>query len=346
MVFAWLRPALPMALALCWTAPAQTQELCRAFAEPLGKSSPTVDQKGRPWVRPAQTLTSRPDSVVHLDPGKDMKVSEAESALAGEFHASPSLVKAVRDLAGVSGYLRLHRFGNSALYAASENGGSANCQSFVFFEVTDGKADLVDDPPIIVNGRNGVLLFCTGFGVETSVGEIRGQPALIVEIGKDQDEEIRITPWRDHSWQKECQVNIHFGADFTVAEQQCQGVDCAVVAGRARALAMQYDKDPGSLEQLPKPDEKYQRWLAGPVELPTFGKPSQAQQGFGEESVALSVVLGGATYIARLGHGAIGWRKYPDYLLALYRPRGDELEPVAGILVAKTRGKPEQVTVK
>ena len=66
--------------------------------------------------------------------------------------------------------------------------------------------------------------------------------------------------------------------------------------------------------------------------------------------MAFSVVLGGATFIARLGHGAIGWRRYPDYVLALYRPvhrsDGDALEPVAGIHIAKTRSKPVEVTVK
>jgi hypothetical protein len=57
-------------------------------------------------------------------------------------------------------------------------------------------------------------------------------------------------------------------------------------------------------------------------------------KGFGEEAVAFSVVLVGATFIGRLGHGAIGWRRYPDYVLAHYRPLhksdGDALEPVAG----------------
>ena len=221
----------------------------------------------------------------------------------------------------------------------------------MFFELApDGRADEVADPPIIVNGTNGRLLFCTGFGVWSAIGQMGGDPAFIARIGSDQDEEVRLTPWRDHAWQQECRFAVHFAADFAVDEQYCKGIDCAVVSERARALAMQFDKDPGSFAQLPKIDDKSLALLSASAELPTFGKGSPSLQGFGEDSVAFSVVLGGTTFIGRLGHGAIGWRRYPDYVLALYRPLqrsdGDALEPVAGIHIAKTRTEPVEVTVK
>jgi hypothetical protein len=46
-----------------------------------------------------------------------------------------------------------------------------------------------------------------------------------------------------------------------------------------------------------------------------------------------------------VGHAAVGWRTYPDYLLAAYKRRGDSFEPVAGIFITKTRGKPITATV-
>ena len=61
--------------------------------------------------------------------------------------------------------------------------------------------------------------------------------------------------------------------------------------------------------------------------------------------VFLPIVVGGETYLGRVGHGAIGWRKAPDYLFAAYKKVGDSLEPVAGFYISKTRGKPLSATV-
>jgi hypothetical protein len=321
MEFASLRSGLLLVLALAAAPAAEAQDACQAVADQI-----------------------RRDGVPELAHGSAMRLEEA---LPASFKPSPALKKALSELAVGGGNLRLQRAGQSALHAASVNEGSANCQSFVFFEMSpDGRADIVVEPPIIVNGRNGVLLFCTGFGVESALGEIAGEPAFIVEIGKNQDEEVRFTPWRDHVWQKECRIAVRYSTRFSVDEQYCQGVDCGAVSARARELAMRFDKDPDSFANLPQVDDKYVPLLSGPAELPTFGKSSPSQQNFGEESAVWSVVLGGQSYVARLGHGAIGWRKYPDYLLALYRMDGDKLEPVAGIRIAKTRGKLVDVTVK
>jgi hypothetical protein len=292
---------------------------------------------------------------IRRDGGTDLGTGAAttlKQAVPATFKPTPALESALSGLAGSGGDpLKLRHTGHGALHAAFTNEGSANCQTYVFFELApDGRADEVADPPIIINGRDGKLMFCTGFGVWSAIGEMGRVPAFIARIGKDQDEEVRLTPWRDHAWQQECRIAVRYAADFAVDEQYCKGVDCAVVGERARMLAMQFDKDPGSFAQLPKVDDKTLALLSVPAELPTFGKDSRSLQGFGEESVAFPVVLGGATYVARLGHGSIGWRRYPDYVLALYRPLhgsdGEALEPVAGIHIAKTRSKPVEVTVK
>ena len=326
MKFASLRSSIFAVLVLTWTPHVSAQDACQVVADQIrGGGGPNFDVGSR------RTLSQ---------------------ALPGTFKPTPALESALSSLAGSGGDPRnLRHTGSGALHAAFTGAGSANCQSYVFFEMTpDGRADEVADPPIIVNGRDGKLMFCTGFGVWPAIGQMGGDPAFIAWIGKDQDEEVRLTPWRDHAWQRECRIAVHYAADFAVDEQYCRGIDCAVVSERARALAMQFDKDPGPFAQLPKIDDKSLALLSASAELPTFGKGSSSLQGFGEDSVAFSVVLGGATFIARLGHGAIGWRRYPDYVLALYRPLhtsdGDALEPVAGIHIAKTRSKPVEVTVK
>jgi hypothetical protein len=323
MEIALSRSALAALLVMCWMSLAGAQEACQPVADQI-----------------------RRDGVPHIAPANQMSLKDAVPA---SFQPSPALRKALAGLAGGRDYLSLRHFGQGALHSAMMAGdGSANCQSFVFFQVApDGRAELIEQPPVIVNGQDGKLMFCTGFGVHSYVGEAGGEPAFIVDIDRDQDEEIRITPWRDGAWQKECSVAVHYDATFTVDERYCQGVDCEAFGAWAREIVMRYDKNPEIAAQLPKPDDRYTPLLSGQAELPTFGKSSPSQQDFADEpTVAWELVHDDKHYIARIGHGGIGWRKYPDYVLALYRPDGDKLVPVAGIRIAKSRGKPLSVTVK
>jgi hypothetical protein len=326
MEFASLRSSMFAVVAFAWASHAVAQNACQVVADQI-----------------------RRDGEPNLDTDSSRTLHQA---LPGTFKPTPALAAALSELAGNGGdVLNLRHTGRGALHAAFTNAGSANCQSYVFFELApDGRADEVADPPIIVNGTDGRLMFCTGFGVWSAIGQLGGDPAFIARIGRDQDEEVRLTPWRDHAWQQECHIAVHYAADFAVDEQYCKGIDCARVGERARALAMQFDKDPGSFAQRPKVDEKSLALLSDSAALPTFGKESPSLQGFSEDSVAFSVVLDGVPFIARLGHGSIGWRRSPNYVFALYRPLtrsdADALEPVAGLHIAKTRTKPVEVTVK
>src|SRR5262245_17644094 len=261
MEFASLRSLMVAVLALAWAPHASAQDACQALADQI-----------------------RRDGDPHLDTESPRTLKQA---LPGTFKPSPALAAALSELAGSGGdLLNLRHTGRGALHAAFTNAGSANCQNYVFFELApDGRADEVTDPPIIVNGTDGRLMFCTGFGVWSAIGQLGGDPAFIAEIGRDQDEEVRLTPWRDHAWQQECHIAVHFTADFAVDEQYCKGIDCAMVGERARALAMQFDKDPGAFAQLPKVDDKSLALLSASEALPTFGKASRSLQGFSEDTV-------------------------------------------------------------
>ncbi len=188
---------------------------------------------------------------------------------------------------------------------------------------------------------------CNGFGSHATIGTAGGIPALIVGESADQEETITVTPWHERAWQTACVVAVRYGATFTVTHRFCKDVDCAKVGDLARTLAMQFDEDPKSLPPAPAGDPE----LSGQTLLPTFGQApapflASTPHSFAEEAPATSVTFEGQTYAARLGHSAIGWRRYPDYLFALYRPLGDRLEPVAGIYIEKKRTEPIDVTVK
>ena len=85
-------------------------------------------------------------------------------------------------------------------------------------------------------------------------------------------------------------------------------------------------------------------------ELPTFGGEihglfGSAYNEFAQDSVLLPIVVGGETYLGRVGHAAVAWRTVPDYLFAAYKRAGDSLVPVAGFYISKIRGKPISATV-
>jgi len=80
-------------------------------------------------------------------------------------------------------------------------------------------------------------------------------------------------------------------------------------------------------------------------DLPTFGSKTEPHD-FGCGYSLLPVKIGGQLHLGRLGHGAIGWRCFNDFVFALYAAKGGGLEPVAGITIDKVRAAPVEATVK
>jgi hypothetical protein len=323
MLHALSKPAFWLAAALA-SAPLATraQQTCQAVASELRSGKSAID----------------PSPERKLDP------NQAIDVLQGEFRASPGLMEAVaKKLLPDSVSVSLYRFGDTASWGAKVlDSGTAHCEYFAFFiRASDGTSKIFDEPPVLRDARERETL-ATCFDGSATIGEAGGGPAFILQNGQDQDKTITITPWRDGAWQKTCTVAAHYDAIFTVTNRYCQGIDCAKVSEFGRRLAVQTDKDPNALPPVP-----FHRELAGPAELPTFGKGPRDPWTFAEEAPATIVQIDGKSYFARLGHAAIGWRRFPDYLFALYRETGgDDLEPVAGIVIAKKRDKPASITVK
>ena len=63
----------------------------------------------------------------------------------------------------------------------------------------------------------------------------------------------------------------------------------------------------------------------------------------GEESLsytdAYPVVLGGRTYLMRIGHAAVGWRVFPNSVVILYSLRDGMLVSSGTAIVAEKRGR-------
>lgn len=333
-------PALLLALGVAHDSLAQ--QACQAIADGIRRLDLPAGEADA-WSSPVSALAARPDAVVRLASSQRLKSAELTRTLQEMFHASAALVKQAGELVQYTAVADLHRFGQSTLHAAAISEGSAGCQRFVFFTAPpDGTAEPVDGPPVLKEAKEGDPIPCSGFGSLGVAGDVAGEPAFIFERTlSDTDEQIVVDPWRDGAWRQACTVALRFSTAFTVIARSCNGVDCAKVADLARTLVMRFDSDPDSLPRAETSDPQ----LSGPGEL-KFEPRQIDPDTFGESSAAISVRFEGRAYLARLGHRAIGWRRYPDYLFALYRQAGDKLELVAGVHVDKQRAKPIEVTVK
>ncbi len=325
------------------------------MAESIRTAEPPADHDD-PWMSPVQALADLPGTGVHLDQAKSLPLKAAIDQLKGDLRATPRLVDAVTELVGSPDtYLHLRRFGASELRAAQVSQGSAGCLYFVFFTAPPGgPADVADAPAELKDRKDGSMPPCTGAGGIALAAEVSGTPAFIVSEGRDQHERISVTPWHG-GWQKSCEMSLDFTAGLDVAERFCaRGVDCAKASEQAKVLASRYNKDQDAFADDQALDEKLRDLKkhaddkpVGSRDFPTFGhQASYRAASFSETTVSVPIMLEGEALIAKIGHGSIGWRVYPDYLVGFYRWTGDEFEPVASAIINTRRIKPVAITIK
>jgi hypothetical protein len=352
---------LTLALLSSYAAQAQSpddlpkdQSVCSTVAQTVLAANPSGGWRS-PWQQPLLALAKAKGSVVNIDAEgwrAETKV-QALDRLRQNYRAAPGLTEAIGSLWDDNGTFSLYRFGGSSLSMAEAVGGTARCQYFVFFDAPPaGAAHAVAAPPVVQNAEP--FTFCvktTGYA-----GEVAGVPAFVVETDRDSTVELSFTPWRDGGWQGQCKVVIRFSDIFEMTDRFCKDVDCNAMADQALSLTKKVDRAPQAApEDANGQDAKFKalKKLADDsppgVQLPTFGGQIHGLFGsyndFAEDSVFLPIVVGGETYLGRVGHGAVGWRKVPDYLFAAYKRVGDSLKPVAGFYISKMRGKPLSVTV-
>ncbi|MFI5002302.1 MAG: hypothetical protein ACHQK9_20665 [Reyranellales bacterium] len=341
--------AIVLALLLPGVAHAQSPSACDTVAHTvLAVQPPGPD----PWQSPVRTLDKASAGVVSID--ADEWRAEAKDQgldkLRREYRAAPDLLKSIADLTRDSWLFTLYRFGTSSLRLAEVTEGSGSCHRFAFFDApSTAESRAIAAPPAIEHAEP--FAFCySGSG---HAGEIGGVPAFIGQIDQGNTAKLSISPWRDGAWQPECKVVIQFSNVFEATDRFCKDVDCREMANQALSLARKLDQDPHALDEAANSQgDKFQAMKELPppgLELPTFGgKVHNRFQvntiQFAPEWVVLPVVVGGETYLGRLGHPAVGWRTYPDYLFDAYKMVGSSLEPVAGIYISKTRDRPVSAT--
>jgi hypothetical protein len=334
--------------------PPKDQSVCSTVARTVLAINPSGGWRS-PWQQPLLALAKASDGAVSIDAEGWRAETKAQALdrLRQDYRAAPDLTDAIGRLMDDNGTVSLYRFGGSSVSMAESVGGTASCQYFVFFDAPSaGAAHVVAAPPVVESAEP--FTFCvktTGYA-----GQVAGVPAFVVETDRDSTVELSFTPWRGGGWQGQCKVVIRFSDVFEMTDRFCKDVDCNAMADQALSLTKKVDRAPQAApEDANGHDAKFKalKKLADDsppgVQLPTFGGQIHGLFGsyndFAEDSVFLPIVVGGETYLGRVGHGAVGWRKVPDYLFAAYKRVGDSLEPVAGFYISKMRGKPLSVTV-
>jgi hypothetical protein len=355
---------MAIALALLSPCAAQAQSpgdsrkdpgVCSAVARSVLALKPSGGWRS-PWQQPLRALAKSPDGLVGIDAQGWRAETKAQALdrLRQKYRAAPSLTEAIGSLIQDSGTFSLYRFGGSSLNMAESVGGTASCQYFVFFEAPPAGAALaVAAPPVVQNAEP--FTFCvrtTGYA-----GEVAGVPTFIVETDQDSTVKLSFTPWRDGGWQPQCKLVIRFSDVFEMTDRFCKDVDCDATANQALSLTEKVDQNAqAAQDEANRQDAKFKalKKLADDQppgnELPTFGGEihglfGSAYNEFAQDSVLLPIVVGGETYLGRVGHATVAWRTVPDYLFAAYKRVGDSLVPVAGFYISKTRGKPISATV-
>jgi hypothetical protein len=245
---------------------------------------------------------------------------------------------------------------------ASHQGGSANCETDVFFRLrANGAVEALPTPAHFHD-------LCWIAGREIAL--IHGRPVLVETAEEDHPElgtDFDLATWRGDHWDPACQISIRWGDRFTVLERFCDtGGPCEAAARLAPTLAERLARDPSGKSLASAVPSSEKSVLAAATRLaetegrfdprhdrsqwslPTFGrKPATPYPEYSDPRAATLVELDGHTYVARVGIGGIGWRPIGDYLVSLYRPSGDgRLQPVAGVVVERSRIGEPKITVE
>jgi hypothetical protein len=357
-----------LALVALSPAVAATDPACQTTAAAIRALSPPVAEPTSDEVEsPIERAAAAPHAAVTLSEPQALTadaIAGLDATLTRDFHAPADLLKAVDGLdPAQADEVWLRSAGD--LRMIETEAGTADCSSFVFFTASAGRSALAPDAPQVkaAEDEDGSMSFCTT--AAGRLGQIGASPVFIDEGWDPTDPayEISITTWRNGGWTTPCKLSVRYVRRYVVGEFHCDGSACGPLRTAAPQLA-----EARQAQTLRAVDESPPATFAwGPaitaadraqfgrikaalddageqLDLPTLGKAAETQHGFGDDAVTFPLELGGHVYAAVLGHGRIGWRLFPDYLLALYDVKDGKLATIAGTVIALQVAGP--VTVK
>nr|WP_294522056.1 hypothetical protein [uncultured Rhodopila sp.] len=352
------RLCLAIGMAVLAATPARAAdsiELCRSVAALMWSAVATAPLHEQTPL--AQLTEAAPGSVKAAHPGSLGKPGQSIADALARDHAAPAaLVKQLRELPPTQAM----RFGTGPLWLLDRVDGTLGCHTTLAVAVpASGPAHEVALPPI---GDDTDMCALSELGAVA----IGGAPALWIEqSGAFSDSQaqstVTIAAVRNDGFAPPCTVTIGYAVTEQTAHAFCDGIDCVPLIRTAELLAMRLRAGEtaetlgAGVVSADKAEDSadYRRMAAivaddkQPLELPSFGVSLDTPYTGFSDPVSFPLRLqDGHIYLARIGHGAFGWRTSPDTLLAVYRLRDDRPVAAASVYVQARRSGIANVMIK
>jgi hypothetical protein len=288
------------------------------------------------------------------------------------FSPSSELLKALDELQGNMGIAGLP---GTNLFAANSIGGTAYCNSTVFFSVSKGRTRVVPGPQAWNNDVGGSC------GLTRSFASIDGVAFIIddsVDSGPSMASTLTLTPWGNGKWLDPCRADFVFAPYFDTTNMQNDWVglnnweknDCGIEGceGFRRAalsLVKQTQMDRAGVEDhllaamTPSQREEYGR-LKRIADRPDAANLPPSDDDAANSATAtttaaaltdkiplvLPMVVDDRVFLATVGHFTIGWRVYSDWKVGVEAGEADHTREIARFAIGMTQGPIISATVK
>jgi hypothetical protein len=264
----------------------------------------------------------------------------------------------------------------SNLSAANSIGGTANCNSTVFFAVSGGRARLVRSPKDWDDDVGGSC------GLTRSFASVQGLAVVIdddLDAGPSLASTLTLTPWDGGKWQPPCKAGFVFAPHFDVAKtlndwasldnwdnNDCGSSGCGGLQRAALDLVRQTQRDRTGVEAhvlsglTPAQREEYQRLKrvadrpdpddpqAGGDDTakPMAAKPATAATLTETMPLLLPMVVDDRVLLASVGHFTIGWRVFADWKVTVEAAEAERTREIARFAIGMTQGPIVSVSIK
>jgi hypothetical protein len=284
------------------------------------------------------------------------------------FTPSGELLKALDDLNEVVVVVALP---GTNMLAANSLGGTAHCNSTVFFSTANRGSRLLEGPESWKDDHG------ASCGVTRSFVSIDRVPFAIddsLDFGPSLVSTLTLTPWIGGKWAEPCEADFVFAPHFDTKsmlndwpslnnwEANHCGNDCEGFQRAALELVRQTQLDPAGAEArllaamtVPQRDEylRLKRITDRPdaaANLPAGGDDAKRRAAAAALTdttpLLLPIVIDSRAYLATVGHFTIGWRYFSDWQVTVETGEADKTKEIARFAIAMTPGRIVSATVK
>jgi hypothetical protein len=277
------------------------------------------------------------------------------------FTPSQPLLDAFESL---NGNLEITRIPGVMMFAGNSIGGTASCNSTIFFKVENGIALPVDGPADWQNDPGGSC------GLTRVFASIEGTSFVVDDdsnVGPNLTSSLTLTPWVDGKWIEPCTVQVSFAAAFDMRKtindwksldkwenNACEKDECEGLQRAALDLVRQTQSDPDRVERrlLAKMTAaqraEYRRLKSAadrPEAMNANGEDNEARRSSikpadlrDDHPLLLPMVVKGRVYLASVGHFTIGWRVYADWKVSVDAGDADKSKEIARFAIGMAKG--------